>query len=87
MASNRKDGRGGWTAGKHRNQPAEHWDATLDSLAASSSSHRAVARLLDTSEGSVRRWINKTAVPSIETQNQLLSMLTIMPITWTQGRQ
>ena len=79
MVSNRKDGRGGWTAGKHRNQPAEHWTRTVVVLQQSPEPSRALARRIGTTEGSIRRWLSGRAIPAIEMQNQVRYLLTESP--------
>ena len=76
MASNRKDGRGGWTPGKHRNQSAEHWTRTVAVLQQSPEPRRALARRIGTTEGSIRRWLSGRAIPPAEMQEQVRYILT-----------
>lgn len=73
--SARRDGRGGWPAGKRRH-PVGRWPATLARLVALLRDHaqrgaisrNALANAVGVSEGTVRRWVSAEDVPSPEMQ-------------------
>ena len=76
--SARRDGRGGWPAGKRRH-PMGQWPDTLDRLLALLRDHakrgvvsrNALAAAVGVREGTVRRWVSREDVPSPEMQRKV----------------
>lgn len=75
--SAREDGRGGWPSGKPRHEQQGHWPATLRALGRLLTqepkhgvrSRKALARDLEASDRTVRRWLSGEDLPPPATQD------------------
>lgn len=92
--SARADGRGGWPSGKLRHEQQGHWPATLRALGRLLTqeprhgvrSRKALARELEASDRTVRRWLAGEDLPPAETQDAVRAWVARQAIEAKAGR-